>query len=102
MEDVSLAFLCTVLSVSISFLTFQRNGKKDIKEDSIKLAEIKAKLDYIVESVDEIKADNKGRDSLINSLENRISRVEEVLRSTLKRQDILEEEVRKNLYKGVK
>ncbi len=34
METVSIALLCTVAGVIISYLTFQRNSEKDIKNST--------------------------------------------------------------------
>ena len=39
MESIAIALLCSIISASISFLTFQRNGKKDVQ------AEIKERVE---------------------------------------------------------
>lgn len=90
MEGISIALLCTILGFIISFLTFQRNNKKDIENDTQERAEIKAKLGYISRGIDDIKLDNKARDKemtefrerliiheeKINNLEKRVERIE--------------------------
>lgn len=85
MENISLALICTLLGATLSFLSFQRNKKSDIQADTQELTEIKAKLDYISQGVDEIKKDNKDRDSLVAELNIRVTRAEELIKTLYKK-----------------
>ena len=90
MENISIALLCTLLGVGLSFLTFQRNKGRDIRADTKEEAETKTKLDYIATAVDEIRLDNKARDREMKEFNTRLIRVEESTKSAHKRLDGLE------------
>lgn len=96
MEDISVALLCSLLGAAISYLTFQKNNKKDIKTETREEAETKAKLDYIVAAVDEIRLDNKARDREIKDLRERVIIIESSTKSAHKRIDKWEKEFDRN------
>lgn len=72
MENISIAVLCSTLSVFISFLTFNKNGKKDVKKQTEEQVELKSKLEYISRGIDDIKLDNRVRDGQMKSMNDRI------------------------------
>lgn len=92
MENISLALLCSLLGAGISYLTFQKNSRKDIKAETREEAETKAKLDYIATAVDEIRLDNKARDREMKELRERVIINESSIKSAHKRIDSLEKE----------
>ena len=79
METISIALICTILGVAISYLTFQKN-----KDNAIR-AETKAQLDYISKGVDDIRLDIKFQDRKIEDLKERVTRVEESTKQAHKR-----------------
>lgn len=92
MDTVSIAFLSTLFGLIVGVATFSRNRDKDIKKDAQDDAETKAKLDYISRGVDDIKLDNKQRDRDFVKMGDRITIVEQSIKSLHKRVDSLEEE----------
>ena len=91
MENISIALLCSLLGAGISYLTLQKNNKKDIKAETREEAETKAKLDYISRGVDDIKLDNKQRDREFLKMNDRLTIVEQSVKSLHKRVDNFEE-----------
>lgn len=92
METISIAFLSTLFGLIVGIATFSRNRDKDIKKDAQEDAETRAKLDYISRGVDDIKLDNKQRDRDMLKMSDRITIVEQSVKSLHKRVDTLEEE----------
>lgn len=92
METISIAFLSTLFGLIVGIATFTRNRDKDIKKDAQEDAETRAKLDYISRGVDDIKLDNKQRDRDMLKMSDRITIVEQSVKSLYKRIDTLEEE----------
>jgi len=76
MENISIALLCTILGFSVSFLTYQRNGKKDIEEKAKKDAERKTQLDYIQKGIDDIRFNDRVRDEQLKTMNERLIIVE--------------------------
>ena len=87
METISIALICTILGVAISYLTFQRNKDNAIRAETKEDAETKAKLDYISKGVDDIRLDMKSQDRKINDAIERVAKVEESTKSAHKRID---------------
>lgn len=92
METISIAFVSTLFGLIVGIATFSRNRDKDIKKDAQEDAETRAKLDYISRGVDDIKLDNKQRDRDMLKMSDRITIVEQSVKSLYKRVDTLEEE----------
>ncbi|APF22573.1 hypothetical protein [Clostridium butyricum] len=92
METISIALLCTILGVSISYLTFQRNKDNAIRAETREDAETRAKLDYISKGVDDIRLDIKTQDRKINEVIERVAKVEESAKSAHHRIDNIEKE----------
>lgn len=91
MENISITIICTLLGAVIGVATFNRNRDKDIKKDAQEDAETKAKLDYISRGVDDIKLDNKQRDREFLKMNERLTVVEQSVKSLHKRVDNFEE-----------
>jgi septal ring factor EnvC (AmiA/AmiB activator) len=92
METISIALFCTILGVSISYLTFQRNKDNAIRAETREDAETRAKLDYISKGVDDIRLDIKTQDRKINEIIERVAKVEESSKSAHHRIDNIEKE----------
>lgn len=92
METISIALLCTISGVSISYLTFQRNKDNAIRAETREDAETRAKLDYISKGVDDIRLDIKTQDRKINEVIERVAKVEESAKSAHHRIDNIEKE----------
>lgn len=92
METVSIAVLCTVFGVIISYLGFQRNIRADTKSDAKESTAVAVKLDYISKGVDDIRLDIKSTNREVDSLKEKFARHDESLKSAHKRLDKLEKE----------
>lgn len=72
LETINIAMLLSAVSVCVSFLTFNRNGKKEVKqevrEDTRALIEVKTQLEYISRGIDDIKINDRVRDERISSI----------------------------------
>lgn len=90
MEKISIALLCTVLGVVISYLTFQRNKDNSIRAETKENAFTSAKLDYISKGVDDIRLDIKAQDRKIEDISDKVARIDESTKSAHKRIDRLE------------
>lgn len=76
MDNISIGLLCTIIGIIISFLTFQRNRKKEIEADTKEFIELKSHLDYISRGIDDIKFNDRIRDDQLKSLNERLIIVE--------------------------
>lgn len=92
METVSIAVLCTVFGVVISFLGFQRNIRADTKADTKESTSVAVKLDYISKGVDDIRLDIKSTNREVDRLKEQVARHDESLKSAHKRLDKLDKE----------
>ena len=92
METISIAALCTVLGVVISYLTFQRNIKSDAKSETKESTAVAVKLDYISKGVDDIRLDIKSTNREVDALKEKFARHDESLKSAHKRLDKIEKE----------
>lgn len=77
MNDLTIGLVCTLISVTISYLTFCKNNKKDIKSDTQEQVELRAKLDYISKGIDDIKFNDRIRDEELKKINERVIIVEE-------------------------
>ncbi|MGL5713679.1 MAG: hypothetical protein ACRCXT_24035 [Paraclostridium sp.] len=92
METISIALLCTVSGVIISFFTLQRGAKQDTKKDAAESTAVAVKLDYISKGVDDIRLDIKSTNREVDALKEKFARHDESLKSAHKRIDNLEKE----------
>ena len=72
MEFISIGAICTITGVVISFLTFQRNSRKEIQTSTREQVELKTKLDYISKGVDDIKFNDRIRDEQLKKIAERL------------------------------
>ena len=91
MENISVALICTLLGAVISFLTFQRNSKKDIQLEAKEQIELKTKLDYISKGVDDIKFNDRIRDEQLKKIDERLIIAEEEIKILFRRFERLDE-----------
>ena len=85
MDNISVALICTLLGAVISFLTFQRNSKKDIQLEAKEQIELKTKLDYISKGVDDIKFNDRIRDEQLKKIDERLIIAEEEIKILFRR-----------------
>lgn len=102
MNEIGIPILCTVLGIVISFLTFQRNNKKDIQSDTKEFVEVRTQLDYISRGIDDIKFNDRIRDDQLKNLNERLIIVESETKILFKRFERLDEtyRVRDELERG--
>lgn len=91
MDNISIAVLCSLLGAAISYFTFQRGNKQDIKAETKEQTAIKTKLDYIAAAMDEIRLDGKARDREFKEMSLRLVKAEESLKAVHRRIDVMEE-----------
>lgn len=92
MDNISIGLLCTILGIVISFLTFQRNSKKEIQTDTREFVEVKTQLGYISRGVDDIKFNDRIRDEQLKSLNERLIIVENETKVLFRRFERLDEQ----------
>lgn len=91
MESIAIALLCSIISASISFLTFQRNGKKDVQAEIKERVEMKTRLDYISKGIDDIKFNDRIRDEQLKKIDERLIIAEEEIKVLFRRFERLDE-----------
>lgn len=92
MENISVAVLCTVLGIIISYLSFQRTLRTDTKTETKENTTVAVKLDYISKGVDDIRLDIKSTNREVDVLKEKFARHDESLKSAHKRLDKIEKE----------
>lgn len=92
MESVSIALICTLTGVVISFLTFQKNNKKDIQSDVKERVEIKTQLEHIQKGIDDIKFNDRVRDDQLKKIDARLIIVEEEVKVLFRRFERLDDQ----------
>lgn len=92
METVSIALACSLISIIISYFTFQRNGKKETKEEAGTITKISEEIKYVSKSTDDIKYEIRSTNKSISDMNERLIRVEESCKSAHKRIDGIEGE----------
>ena len=85
METISITLLCTVIGAAIGYLTFQRNTKSDVKQDTRDSTSVAVKLD-------DIRLDIKSTNREVDRLKEQVARHDESLKSAHKRLDKLDKE----------
>lgn len=90
METISITLFCTIAGAIIGYLTFQRNTKSDVKQDTRDSTSVAVKLDYISKGVDDIRLDIKAANREIDSLKEKYIRVDESTKQAHKRLDKIE------------
>lgn len=85
METISIALICTILGVTISYLTFQRNKDNAIRAETKENAIVAAKLDFISQGVNNIQIKMESQEGKMTEMNERLIRVEESTKSAHKR-----------------
>lgn len=102
MSEIGIPILCTILGIIISFLTFQKNTKKDIQNETKDFIEVKTQLEYISRGIDDIKFNDRIRDDQLKTLNERLIIVESETKILFKRFERLDEtyRIRDELERG--
>ncbi|MFJ5625459.1 hypothetical protein ACIQD3_22780 [Peribacillus loiseleuriae] len=87
--NIEIGVLCAIIGAALSFLTFNRNRDKGVKNDASESAVIRTKLDNINSGVESIRIDIKANERRVSELSERVIRVEESSKQAHKRLDIL-------------
>ena len=97
METISIALFCSLLGASISFLSFQRNGRRETEDRVKREAKNEAQLDYIQKGIDEVRFNDRVRDEQLKNMNDRLIIIENETRVLFKRCDKLDKRLD---YKG--
>lgn len=87
MENISIAVLCSLVSIVISYLTFTRNSTKDVRSEAAQNVELKSRLEYISRGIDDIKLENRIRDDQIKTLNEKVIILDNTVTTLVKRMD---------------
>jgi len=87
---IEFGILGAIFGLAISFLTFNRNRDKDLKDKATNDAVISTKLDSIGSSVESIRVDTKVTGRRLEEMSERVIRVEESAKQAHKRLDNVE------------
>ncbi|WP_238884544.1 hypothetical protein [Clostridium sp. YIM B02551] len=90
MDNLTLGLICTLIGAAGVLITQKRNFKQDTKEETSNSTRVEIKLDYAINGIDEIKSDIKDTKKDVNTLADRLTRVEESTKSAHKRLDEFE------------
>ena len=88
---IEFGILGAIVGLAISFLTFNRNRDKDLKDKATNDAVIGTKLDGIGSSVESIRIDTKVTGRRLEEMSERVIRVEESAKQAHKRLDGMKE-----------
>lgn len=84
---VSIAILISISSVAMTFLSFRRNAKKDNESDIENKVKMNMKLDQLCNTTNSIAIDIKDVNKGMQSLNERVARVEQSTKSAHHRID---------------
>lgn len=87
--NIEVTFMCTVIGAIIGYMTYQKKTAHDIEDDASQKTVVATKLDYISKGVDDIRLDIKAQDTKINTLVERLIKVEESTKSAHHRIDTI-------------
>lgn len=85
METISIALICTILGVIISYGTFQRNKDNSIRAETKEGAIMAAKLDFISQGVNNIQVKMEAQEGKMGMMNEKIARLEESIKSAHRR-----------------
>lgn len=81
MDMISIGLVFTIIGGIIGYATFFMNSKKNTKLETKEEVEITTKLDtkidMIIKNIDEIRLDNREFNKTIQSIDKRLTKVEE-------------------------
>ena len=81
METISIALICTILGVVMSYATFQKNKDNSIRAETKEGAIMATKLDFISQGVNNIQVKIEAQENKFIAMNERITRVEESTKS---------------------
>ncbi|CEN23101.1 Uncharacterised protein [[Clostridium] sordellii] len=87
--NIEVTVMCTVICAIIGYMTYQKKTAHDIEDDASQKTVVATKLDYISKGVDDIRLDIKAQDTKINTLVERLIKVEESTKSAHHRIDTI-------------
>lgn len=87
---VLLGVISTVLGIIGTTYKLKKDENQTVKESTTEQIALSTKLDYLIKSVDDIKLDFRNQDTKIQSVAERVSRIEESIKNTIHRLDNLE------------
>ena len=95
MTEWQLGIICTgaglVMSFVFSLLTHSRNEKNDLKNASLSRGVLQSDVGYIKAGIDDLKNENKAVNKKIDTVSERVTRIEESCKQAHKRIDELKE-----------
>lgn len=86
---VLLGVISTILGIAGTTYKLKKDGNQTVRENTSEQIALSTKLDYLIKSVDDIKLDFRNQDSKIQSVTERVSRIEESMKNTIHRLDNL-------------
>ncbi|HBJ1648924.1 hypothetical protein JW813_11180 [Clostridium botulinum] len=89
METISIALICTILGVVMSYATFQKNKDNSIRAETKEGAIMATKLDFISQGVNNIQVKIEAQENKFIAMNERITRVEESTKSAHHRIDTI-------------
>lgn len=89
---IEIGVIIALATVLLSLLTYLNKYNTTIRNSSESDGQLKAELGYIRQGVDNIRIDLKANEKNINSVAERVTRVEESAKQAHKRLDNLKEE----------
>ncbi|MRZ28089.1 hypothetical protein GKD08_04840 [Paeniclostridium sordellii] len=87
--NIEVGFLCTMAGAYVGYMSYKKKSEKDIENDASQKTVMATKLDYISKGVDDIRLDIKAQDTKINTVVERLIKVEESTKSAHHRLDSL-------------
>ncbi len=87
---VLLGVISTILGILGTAYKFKKDGNDSVREATAEQIALSTKLDYIIKIIDDIKLDFKSQDNKIKEVSERLTKVEESVKSAHHRLDSLE------------
>ncbi len=92
--NIEVSFLCTVAGAYVGYMSYKKKSEKDIENDATQKALLSTDIKYIRDAVSdirtdfkELKLDFKDHDTKINTMTERLIKVEESTKSAHHRLD---------------
>ena len=87
---VFLGVVSTVLAIAGTTYKFKKDGNDSVREATAEQIALSTKLDYIIKIIDDIKLDFRSQDNKIKEVSERLTKVEESVKSAHHRLDTFE------------
>lgn len=92
---ILVGFVCTILGAILSYLGYRRNVDNDNKTDTARIVRMDVKLDNISRNTDETRLEIKDISKNVQQLTERVTIVEQSVKSAHKRLDNFEDKERR-------